>query len=99
MGKPPFFIFGHAGKHCSVLAADRDTSANWLNEFGDLLVRAFVADPYGFSKVLLPIERYDAAKGLEIPFKRGVIFCPGLLQERRIVGCCLCVTKRCAKAK
>src|SRR5579863_1103596 len=99
MRKPPFFIVLHPGRHCSVLAADRDTSANRLNEFGDLLVRAFVADAYGLGKVLLPIELYSAAEGLEIPPKGSVVFRSGLLQERRIIGCCLCVTKRCAKTQ
>jgi hypothetical protein len=99
MRKPPLFIVGHPGRHCSVLAADRNTSANRLNEFGDFLVRAFVTDAYRLGKVLRPIELYSATEGLEIPPKGSVVFGPGLLQERRIFGCCLCVTKRCAKAK
>src|SRR6202012_4446698 len=94
MRKPPFFIVSHPGGHCSVLAADRDASANRLNDSGDLLVRAFVAEAYGLGKVLLPIELYSAAKGLEIPLKGCVVFRPGLLQEHRIIGCCLCMTQR-----
>src|SRR6185437_2551043 len=99
MRKPPFFIVGHPRRNCSVLAADRDARANWLNEFGDLLVRAFVAEAYSLGKVLLPIELYSAAEGLEILHEGSVVFRPGLLQERRIIGCCLRVTKERAQAK
>jgi hypothetical protein len=49
--------------------------------------------------VLLPVELYGATEGLEVSLKGSVIFRTGLLQKRRIIDGCLCMAKRCAKAK
>ena len=49
--------------------------------------RGDMAPRLSVGKVLLPIELYSAAEGLEIPPKGSVIFRSGLLQERRIIGC------------
>lgn len=79
MGKLVLFLLGHPGRYSSVISGDGDAIADGLNEFGDLVVRPFIAEPYGLVEVLLPVELYDAAEGLEIPFEGSVIFCPGLL--------------------
>lgn len=78
-GGHAFFIVGRPGRHCSVLAADCDASLNRLNDSGDLVVPTFVTDAYRLGEVLLPIELYGAAEGLEIPSKGSVIFRPDLL--------------------
>jgi hypothetical protein len=58
---------------------DSDAGVDGLNEFGDLLVRSFVADAYSLGEVLFPIELYSAVEGLEAPFKGSVILRTGLL--------------------
>jgi len=42
-------------------------------------VRSFVAEAYGLSEVLLPVELYGATEGLEVSLKGSIILRAGLL--------------------